>query len=190
MKNGFLTLFLVLLVTGCSGAKLHIHENDASLIIKDEIFKIFKIDDSFIYTDAYPFNFLGMRGKLYQFQKSNTEYISISVFKSKGPFLKVNITMDVLGNGYFESGGKKYYYYTGREHIKLKGEEYCGLNKIIQVPIQDEIKVIVGHSEDLNATGIHCDRWRDPWNLNDKQKEYLKRFNARSNQYIKILSVK
>ena len=50
----------------------------------------------------------------------------------------MNLTKDVLDNGYFESDGKRYYYYTTRETIGL-----CNIIKNIQVPIQGEAKVTV-----------------------------------------------
>jgi hypothetical protein len=183
-----MVLFLVL---PCWGEEkedypeLSVKDNNASLTINDQIFKIFKIDDSFIYDGTESFNIPGFRAKMYDFIKSNTEEISIIVFKSKGKFGKVNLRTDVLDNGYFESGGKRYYYYTTKETMGL----LCTIIKAIQVPIQDEAKVLVQYIEVLNATGIHCDKWSDPWNLSNEQKEYIDKFNARSNQYIKILSM-
>lgn len=103
--------------------------------------------------------------------------------KTKTPFIRVNRAKDILDNGTFESGGESYFYYT----LKEKTQQYCPLSKTIQVPIKDDLKVMVQYIEDLNATGIDCDKWSDPWNLSDEQKEYLSSFNSKSINSIEIL---
>ena len=184
MKKNILTFLLILSLTGCGAYNLRVQENNANLYIENQLFKRIKIDNSFTYMGASEETLPnGIQGKLYQFTKSDKERIFIFVCRTKIPFIKMNRTKNILETGTFESGGGSYQYNISR----FKMMQYCFLQKNIAVPIKDDIKVMIQYSEDLDVSNIAYDKWSDPWNLSDEQKEYLSIFNTKSIKSIEIL---
>ena len=185
MRKSILTFLLILLITGCATNSLKVSNNKLSFYFENRLIKSIRVNNLYDYIGATKQTLpSGQKGKLHAFVKSNTEVITIFVFdpKTNSQFVKVNLSKNVLDNGTFESGGRSYFYYITKE----ADDRVCTLVKTIQVPIPNGPDVAIAYIEDLTPTGIDCNKWSNPWDLNKEQKKFLENFNSRSSDSIEM----